>query len=448
MANMDPMRHSSHLSRTILVGVLWLLSAVLPTAELVAEPLRGWTIQGFAALRASRVESAASWLAGGFGALPHDAEAQNDLQAPVDDISLAGQLHLVLRWSSPRERFGAHVHVAGREEPDGLRGSDLGLVEAYFRGDFPFRDADVLRFKVGHFLLPTSRENIEVGWASPYTLSFSALNQWIGEEIRPTGVQLEYTAAVGAIDEVRVGGSLFGDNDTAGTLLAWRGWIPGDRLTLFGEVLPLPPLRGFMPRAGFAAQHRGTQPFTEDLDGRLGWAGWLRWQRPGKAVVQYTHYDNRSDRRLHDGPGYQYAWRTDFDLLAAQWNPRHDVVLAAEWMRGATGMGDRSGPAFVDADFEAAYALVSWNPRNFRLSARWETFETVDRDQGQAYDNNDGDGDALTLAFFWNARTNLRLGLEYLDLDTARPVAATLGADPEVGGEMLSLELRYYLDFF
>ena len=34
----------------------------------------------------------------------------------------------------------------------------------------------------------------------------------------------------------------FRNNDSMGALLAWRGWSVGNRLSVYDEVLPLPPL--------------------------------------------------------------------------------------------------------------------------------------------------------------------------------------------------------------
>ena len=38
--------------------------------------------------------------------------------------------------------------------------------------------------------LPTSRENVDPLWQSPYTLTLSSLNTWIGEEVRLAGLDV------------------------------------------------------------------------------------------------------------------------------------------------------------------------------------------------------------------------------------------------------------------
>lgn len=108
-------------------------------------------------------------------------------------------------------------------------------------------------------------------------------------------------------------------------------------------------------------------------------------------------------------------------------------------------MGDVAGP-HVQADLEVAYLLASWRPRSWRFTLRYDRFETRDRDRSPA-DDNDEDGEAWTVALFWEPRADLRLGLELVDLDARRPEAAASGFDPDTDARSVSLELRYYFDF-
>jgi len=48
-----------------------------------------------------------------------------------------------------------------------------------------------LRVKAGAFHAPVSLENRAPGWDSPYTLSYSALNSWLGEELRTIGLEAQ-----------------------------------------------------------------------------------------------------------------------------------------------------------------------------------------------------------------------------------------------------------------
>ncbi len=398
------------------------------------------SVTGFVAGRAVGVESQPSWLQDGLGRLRVGADGSDDSREHG-----LGMAHFALDVSTPR--FGVYVQGVARTEPGAENAEAAGLVEAYIEGRFQLRQADRLRFRLGQFFLPTSRENVEMLWSSPYTLTYSAINSWIAEEVRPVGLGVEYDLALGQIDSLRVGGSVFTGNDTSGALLAWRGWSLHDRLSVYDEVLPLPPLAVLQPGGAFSLQRdAGSKPFGSDLDDELGWAAYVRYKRPERLVLQWTRYDNRADRGLHGGPGtWEYAWETYFDLfgLEANFGPR--LVVLGELIEGETGMGLYPGPR-VQADFESAYVLASYQAGAFRVSLRYDTFETVDRDPSGGSQPNE-DGDAVTLAFIWEATESLRLGVEAIDVSGERSGAYKSGLDPDLDATGVSVELRYYFDF-
>ncbi len=410
-----------------------LLLSTLAAAAPAAAQEEGTTLFGQALARGGRVTGQPSWRAGGFGRLAAGADAPEE-----QDGAGLGRLDLGLDWR-PGARCGLHLHALGRLEPEARGGRAGGLVEGYLHAALTPREGHEIRLRLGQSFLPTSRENVQSLWSSPYTLTLSALNSWIGEELRPIGLLGEYRADLGA-GRARLGGGVFGGNDTLGTLLAWRGWGMGDRLAVLGETVPLPPLHSLAPGGAFGEQRDGgTRPLGRDLDGRPGWAAWARWEAPGRALLQATRLDNRGDRRLYAG---EYAWDTDFDLVGGELHLPRGVTLAGEWMRGETGMGE--GTVFAQVDFEAAYLLASWKAGRARLSVRHDRFAATDRDRLATTEDNDEDGRAWTAALFWDVTDDLRLALELLDLDAARPAAAQAGADPDTGARAVTIEARYY----
>ena len=78
---------------------------------------------------------------------------------------------------------------------------------------------------------------------------------------------------------------------------------------------------------------------------------------------------------------------------------------------------------YVQLDMEATYLLASYRPGDFRVTLRYDAFETVDRDAMGGADDNNEDGQAWTLAFFWEPDAALRLGIELLDLDADRSIS-------------------------
>ncbi|HEY0158018.1 MAG TPA: hypothetical protein VGF28_12095 [Thermoanaerobaculia bacterium] len=371
-------------------------------------------LNGSVALRGVNATGPASWLEGGWGRL----------EAGGDEGELLADAHLGVDWTS--RHFGARVSGTGGRDAGGGYG---GLVEAYVEGRVEL-GLDELQLRAGQFFLPTSRENKDDLWRSPYTMSFSALNSWIGEEVRPIGADLQYRHVTARGHAVTGGATAFRGNDTMGTLLAWRGWSSGSRLAAFGEVLPLPPLPS-LPRYFPLQREDGTQPFGRDLDGRTGYSARVRYSVPERANVQYTFIDNRGDRLLHRG---EYAWATHFHLVGAEAGDPDRLTVAAEYMTGSTGMG--GGAAFVDADFYATYVLVSQKAGRSRFTARYERFHTEERDFSAA-ESNAEQGRAWTVAWLYDLRANVRVGAELTRFTGARP------GTPDPDARNVRLEARY-----
>jgi hypothetical protein len=389
-------------------------------------------VHGVAAGRIHAVEGQTSWLDGGYGRLTEGAGEAFDGMA-----GLRGRAHLGLDLELS-ETVRLHAHGTLQGEPSSSRGQRGGLVQAFIQYQPELGPRTRLRFQGGLFFPPTSLENTDRLWQSPYTVTLSALNTWIGEEVRLGGLDVQLRRTLGGEDRLEVAGAVFGVNDPTGALVAWRGWAMGDRLTTLGEALPLPPLVTFEPGEAFEDQRRdGTLPIDE-LDGRLGWQGRVRWARPGTALVQAAFTDTLGDRELHRG---QYAWATRFAQAGIELHLGEAVRFVAEGAMGDTGMGPLvpGGPK-VDTRFRVGYALVSAAARGLRLTARLDGFRNEDRDL--TAEPNDESGWGFALAAFWQPRDFVRLGVEYLEVRADRPAAAFSGADANTDARRGLAELR------
>ena len=387
-------------------------------------------LRGVAAGRGIAIESREAWIDGGFGRLT-EGESETGF------VGFArAEAHLGVEWT-PSGTWLLRLHGTARTEPGAAGGWRAGLTEALVQYRPELRPDLALRFRAGLQFPPTSRENVDPLWQSPYSLTLSALNSWIGEELRPVGVDAALVVGETGGSRFELAGMAFGGADTAGALLAWRGWAMGTRLSVAGETLPLPPLPTLAQGGAFGDQlDAGTRPIDE-LDGRIGWHARARWSREGRGLVQAAWTDTRGDRALYDG---QYSWATRFASLAAEAELGR-LRLVAEAMVGDTGMGLASGP-HVDLRFRAAYALASWASRGeaVRLSARYDRFENEDRDS--VAEPNQESGWALTFAALGAPRPWLRVGIEYLELRGDRPAAAFAGAGKGADGRRAQVELR------
>jgi hypothetical protein len=409
------------------IRIAWAASAVV----LLAAPARAEVeVHGVVHARGLVVESQKSWLEGGWGRLTEGAGEPNDALPAV-----RGQLHLGLDWK-PGSIWLVRASGVVQGEPKASLGQRAGVVEAFVQAQPDLTARTLLRLRAGLFFPPTSLENTDRLWQSPYTLTLSAWNTWIGEEVRLAGLDTAWIFQ-GTRDRVELAGTAFGANDASGALLAWRGFAFGDRLTTLAELLPLPPLSTLEPGGSFAAQRDdGTRP-VDELDGRVGWQARARYAREGRFRLQGAFTDNRGDRALHRG---QYAWRTWFAQAGLEANLGTDVTLVAEGALGETGMGLPAPNPRVDLRFRTGYALLSWSRGPVRVSGRVEAFDNQDRD-GVAEPNGE-DGWALTGAVLWQATRLLRVGAEYVTVRSQRPAAAFSGADPNTDARRATLELR------
>ena len=293
---------------------------------------------------------------------------------PLGDDGGNAQLQLGIDWR-PSMTLGTHLHLLGRDDAEGSKHGRVGIVEAYVEAKLhPGRDK--VRILAGAFFLPTSRENVDALWATPYTITPSALNSWLGEELRPIGVDVAYTVR----DSLTAGATIYRGNDTFGALPAARGWEMRDHWAVLGEHLPVD----------------GTY-FTSvsaETDGRLGWSARARWNNR-YANVQYTRIDNRADALEY---GDLFNWATRFDIAGADLT-MNDWTVAAESGWGTTIIevfGER-----YPSDIRASYLLVSRRFANARVTLRGDAFQLVDDHRH-----------AVTAAVFWYPRGNVRAGIE------------------------------------
>ena len=340
-----------------------------------------------------------------------------DVSPELGEISAIGRAQLLPELST-------YAHV--RYEP--TQQHMLDLVEGYARyrpvSTTPLRGS----VKMGAFFPPISLENEGIGWTSLWTLTPSAINSWVGDELRTIGGegQLEWR---GVEYQIEATAALFAANDPAGVLLADRGWSFNDRPAGLFDHNRLPDVGAF---AGQATPIF-SQPFRE-IDGRVGWYVGLsgRWLEDTHVAVLY--YDNDANPSAFEAG--QFAWRTKFWSLGAE--TRIDAwVLKSQVMVGSTviaprGMGFRT-------DFEAAYVLVGREFGKWRLAARGDQFSTNGYVRTADLGEN---GYAATLALTWRPLDWLRITTEFLHIDSTREQRVLEGLSARTPDNQLQVAFR------
>lgn len=337
-----------------------------------------------------------------------------------------------------------NLHAAVEAYDDDI-GSTVDFAQAYVEWRPVPRTENRYRLKVGAFYPRLSLENTSAGWRSPYTLSSSAINTWIAEELRTIGAELSVSRRpemFGGAQTFSFQAAVIVGNDPTGSLLAWKGWSIHDRQSRFGDELPLPPLPQTQPGMWFDRQDPYAAPFLE-IDNKPGYYVNGEWIVGNRFLFRVMHYDNRADpMSFEDG---QYAWTTKFEHIGAQVNLPGDVALLYQWMSGSTVMGPAVyGAHAVDAEFYSDFILLTKSFSRHRISARYDRFEISDNDQIPLDDNSEY-GHAWTLAYQYEASDHVLLAAEWLEIFGYREAWTYYGLD-EIHTErqmQLSLRLRF-----
>lgn len=292
------------------------------------------------------------------------------------------------------------------------------VLEAYTRYQ-PVSDRSwVWTLKGGAFFPPISLENEGIGWTSPWTQTSSAINSWVGQELRTIGGEsaVEWRHATGSVG---LTGAFFFANDPAGTLLADRGWTFDSRPTgLLGEprrpdlvatsqVHHAPPLR--------------EEPFKE-IDHRPGVYAGATVRQDGLGRLAALYYDNRADPSLSIGT--DFGWHTKFTSLGAEID-LGDVVLLSQGIWGETTI-EPFEDFYAKTTFQSGYLLAGYYFGDYRVAARLDVFAT------QQHNTSGGPapgehGYALTAAATWRPLRWLRFTAEMIRVDSDRGQRALAG---------------------
>lgn len=358
------------------------------------------------------------------------------------DLLRVSQLSLLVDAEvSPVFDVSVQLNVDAEPDEAGLR-SRADLVEAYLSYHPELTRRIRLRFRAGAFFPPVSLEHEGRAWTSRYSITGSAANSWIGEEVRTIGVEGAFVLK-GAEDEVRVVGAGFGSNDPAGTLLGWRGWAIHDRQTGFGDRLAYPPVPGMAAGLPFEHNARWAEPMVE-IDGRVGWYAGASVKRTGTFEARALRYDNRGDQKVFDG--WQYAWRTRFSAFGLRFELPGRIHIVGQHLRGDTHMGfTPNGAEAVMAPFRTTYGLVSAPLRRHRLTVRYERFQIEDADALPDLDPNQEDGNAWTACYTFEATEHQRIAAEVIRTESERAVRPLQGFPLRTVETLLQLSWR--IDF-
>jgi hypothetical protein len=375
--------------------------------------------QGYVDARMVAPSVEQSWLKGGLGKLRYGSE-----NGGVDGrfAEAVGEVN----WhATPELTFTTTLRV----EPDQRTGVDALEAYAHYHpqssGDWSWS------VKVGAFFPPLSLENQDVGWASVYTLTPSAIDSWVGDELRTIGAEAELTRRTD-IGTLTLLGALFVRNDPAGVLIAERGWTLDDRPTGLFETI-------HEPNASLAFLNRDYPdrvPLFLEIDHRPGWYAGGAWEIPGFGRAQILDYDNDADPAAHESD--YPAWHTRFWSEGFRTNIGNATVLFQN-LAGSTSV-QFVAPFTWTTQFWSSYALASYDMDDWRLSLRGDLFGTnEDRMFWQEFGEH---GRAATAALSWFPKDWLSLTAEFIALDATRLERLAEGLSKEDVEDQFQLSTR------
>lgn len=378
-------------------------------------------------LRLVAVDGERSWVERGLGKLRSGSDGAWKIEPQLGNANLIWQPQL--GWSLSATVVGS---VQGGQP------TQAGLSQAYlsFR---PMRSSDLaFSARAGLMWPPVSLEHESADWHVADSITPSAINSWIGEEVRPVAIEATIAAHLGP-SQIRATAALLAGNDTAGTLLTFRGWALHDRTTLAFNRQPLPPISGDLE----FIQAPFTHPLLDLHDGfghRPGFYAKLAWQPPAPVRLELFHYDNRTNPEEFNSD-MEWGWRTEFDNLGLVAQLGDGFTLKGQALDGRTRMGfAMDGRRWVDNRFRSAFALLTRPFGRIGLAARVEAFGT--RNRGSLADSDyDESGWSAMLAGKreWGQMTGL---VELLHVSSRREDREDLGLAPRQDQTQLQGEVR------
>lgn len=417
--------------------LLMLLSAfsLLPMGAYAGDYFFEYSVKGIIDLRAVNTDGTRSWMDGGPGKTRYGGTRQGDSRS-------TGQLAEAALVLSSRINWSLTGHLSLKYDPDQKHVFDV------LEGFIAYRPVTTsswrLKTRMGIFSPPVSMEHRGVAWTSPYSITPSAINTWIGEEVRTLGA--EFTLMHEDEDnQLSLTGAVFKGNDPAGSLLAYRGWAMHDRKSGLNDRFPLAPIASIQPGQPFEVQAPWVEPFDE-LDGNWGYYMGVQWDRPGTSRLRILYYDNRADESAFDGD--QYAWHTRFASVGASFELDEKLEILTQFMSGNTRMGPVSaGINPVDIDFSAFYILASKRVKKHRVTLRYDRFKISDEDQGVLVptDLNQEDGNAWTLAYAFKLEKKQQFIFEILRVNSDRPARGLIDLPSRIVETQVQVSYRLLL---
>jgi hypothetical protein len=288
--------------------------------------------------------------------------------------------------------------------------------------------------KIGAFFPPISLEHRAPGWSNPYTLSSSALNTWVGEELRTIGVAYEIEhlgIAEGGWADVGVQAALFGWNDPAGVELALRGFALHDRQTpLFGRI------------GTYAYGGREQRVIFSEVDNRPGFHVGAYLKTDYGLELRGLHYDNRGQRTAYKESISDFAWNTVFDSVGMRYDAPGGSTFIAQKLKGTTYASPDLANCWA---FDTWFVLAAHSFGRHRLAMRYDDFSVLQTTAHSPPPWSRDAGHSLTIDWTFALREHVELVAEWLRVESLNSTRRALGEAPRAVEHSMQFAVRVSL---
>jgi hypothetical protein len=361
-------------------------------------------------LRIARGPAVSSWTDRGNGRMRYGGRSTADGFERTTRFALA-QLAIQGGASLP---WGLRAQAQINVQPDIADDYAPQLTEAIVRKEWQEQGTG-WGLQAGLMSAPFSLERVGPAWTPEYSISSSALDSWLWEEISLAGVEGEWWHEPRNGPRLGVVMGLGYGPDQLGRLLALRGWAMGDGISGLNSDLPLP--NGTRTDIFDERDHRPAAYTLISVS-----------DRRERGALKLGYFDNRGDQSMKG------VWHTRFTTAGAVLHPAPGIDVVMQYLSGKALVRD----TLNDSSLRAFYALVSYRRRSHRYSVRYDEFRINDLDGGNSTRER---GDAVTLAYTYEWGLRQRVAVEYASLSGNRlgRTQSRLAQD----GWQLSYRFRY-----
>ncbi len=421
------------MSRSALTGAVALAGGLIlllaGPAQAQVDLLSPGVFSGMIDARLSASDGETSWTDGGFGKTRYGGAGGGEIgRLQIASADIVWRPHLA--WD-----LTAYVDAAA--QPGQKHGVDLSEAFLLYK---PLPRPDGLRYqaRVGMLYPPVSMENDGPAWTPTRTITPSAINSWIGEEVKTLSAEVTIGRRW-ADQDMSLTSAVFMGDDTSGTLLSWRGWALHDvRSTAFGDFpIPQVPLEH---KPVFATSQGPDSQSVDEIDGRPGYYLNAEWRTPAAITVNAFYYDNGGDRTTF--VNRNWTWDTKFWNLGVRFTPDDRTEILAQAMTGRTVTGFNTPRGWrVDASFDAAYLMASRKLGPGLITGRVDAFDVRDA-TFQTLDDNAERGWAITADYKHPISDRLTWLVEALHVHSDHPSRAYVGLAQRQAQTTLQTALR------